>query len=374
MIGGVSIASALIISPVVNMSTRRFGTRATLLFGTVLEFCALLSASYASQIWHLAVTQGVLYGWGMGFLYIPATSILPQWFSTKRSLAVGIATSGAGLGGLAYNLITGKAIQSVGLPWTYRILAFCALAANLTSSLVLKDRNKIVKPQQTAFNYREFGRIEVLLVIFWGFLSELGYIVLLYSLPSYANHIGLSHSQGAVVAALLNLGLGIGRPIIGYISDRFGRINIAMIMTAFCGILCLGLWVSAHSYNVLLIFALLAGLGCGTFWGTSVSVTAEVVGLKRLPSAFSMICLPLVLPTLFAEPIGLQMVADSGYLSSQIFVGTMFMAGAVSTWCLRCWKICEIEKKAVAESGDAQAMARLGFWLTPKRLFSLKRV
>jgi MFS family permease len=81
--------------------------------------------------------------------------------------------------------------------------------------------------RQRTFNIREFGHISVLLVIFWGWFTELGYIVLLYSLPDYARSIGLSAHQGAVVGAVLNLGLAFGRPVVGFLSDKLGRIDVA---------------------------------------------------------------------------------------------------------------------------------------------------
>jgi predicted MFS family arabinose efflux permease len=149
-------------------------------------------------------------------------------------------------------------------------------------------------------------------------------------------------------------------------------------MTALCGIFCLALWVPANSYAVLLVFALLSGTATGTFWGTVVPVTAEVVGLQRLPSAFGIICLPLTIPTIFAEPIALQLVSTSGYLSSKIFVGCMFLLGAASTWALRSWKICDIEDKERRERAidlvDGSMYVKEKQWLTPRRLFMNKRV
>src|SRR5699024_11636292 len=62
----------------------------------------------------------------------------------------------------------------------------------------------------------------------------------------------------------------------------------------------------------------------------------------------------------------LQIVSSSGYLSSQVFVGCMFLAGAASTLALRSWKISEIENKARAEQEQSP---RKDFWLTPRRLF-----
>ena len=354
--------------------------RATLLIGTILLFVALFGASYATQIWHLFLTQGVCFGWGLGFTYIPATASLPQWFSTRRSLAMGIASAGAGIGGLAYNLAAGAIVQSKGIHWAYRILALCGLVVNLVCSLLLKDRNKAVQPLQNAFNYREYGQAEVLLVVAWGVFTELGYIVLLYSLPNYSISIGLTPSQGSVVGAVLSLGLGIGRPVIGYYSDSFGRINMAAIMTTLCGVLCLALWVPAKTYGVLITFALTAGCVCGIFWNTVTPVMAEVVGLKRLPSSFGVICLALVVPTTFAEPIALEMVKASGYLSAQIFVGCMFLLAGTSTWLLRSWKINQVELKAASEqnqlnqaSGSHENTASHRLWLRPRTLIQLGR-
>ncbi|KAF7846028.1 hypothetical protein BT93_L5528 [Corymbia citriodora subsp. variegata] len=375
LIGGLSISQALLSSPLVAVSGRHLGTNVTMAIGTVLIFVSLFTASYATQIWHLFLSQGVCFGIGMGFVYIPATAVLPQWFSTKRSLAVGISTSGAGLGGVAYNLIAGAAVRNLGLQWTYRILAFTSLAVNGICAILIRDRSKASKAKGKTFDWREFGRPEVIMVIIWGFLSEIGYIVLLYSLPHFATSIGLSQGQGSVIGAIFNLGLGFGRPIIGYCSDRLGRINVAAFMTASCGIFCLAIWVPAKSYAALAIFAVLSGLGAGNFWGTVPAVTAEVVGLKRLSSAFGVICLPLVIPTTFAEAIGLSLADASGYLTSQVFVGFMFLIAASSTWLLRSWKLAELEDKALAEEQDQQTQrSKVSMTLrcfAPKRLFKL---
>ena len=149
-------------------------------------------------------------------------------------------------------------------------------------------------------------------------------------------------------------------------------------MTALCGILCLALWVPANSYAVLLVFALLSGTATGTFWGTVVPVTAEVVGLQRLASAFGIICLPLTVPTIFAEPIALQLVSTSGYMSAKLFVGCMFLLGATSTWALRSWKICDIEDKERRERAidlvEGSTHMKEKLWLTPRRLFMNKHV
>jgi MFS family permease len=316
----------------------------------------------------------------MGFLYITASAVLPQWFSKRRSLAVAIASSGAGIGGLAFNLGAGAGIESVGWCWTYAILAITTLAVNLSCSILMKDRNKLIRPYKRSFDVRQLAHISTCLIIIWGWLTELGYITLLYSLPNYALSIGLTAHQGSVVGAMLNLGLAVGRPPIGYWSDRIGRINVAMFSTALCGIFCLAIWVPAKSYAVLIVFALTSGIVTGTFWATVVPVTADIVGMQRLPLAFGMICLPLVLPTTFAEGIALQLVSSSGYLTAQVFVGCMYLLGAASIWGLRSWKVRELDEDAERERegrssipvGSVRTHERV--WLTPRGLLSPQKV
>lgn len=389
------------VSPIAGISREKIGTQNTLLIGTVVVFLALFTSSYATEIWHLFLSQGVCFGWGMGFLYITASAVLPPWFSTHRSLAIGLSSSGAGLGGLAYSLGTAHGIETLGIAWTYRILAICSVVINLISSVLLKDRISHPNPQPhqphrggksrlRSFNLGDLSRVEVLLIVFWGLVTELGYITIYYSLPNFASTIGLSASQGAVANALLNLGLGLGRPIVGYCSDVLGRINMAMMMTLLCGVFCLALWIPAQSYGLLTAFAVLAGSACGTFWSTITPVLAEVVGITDLASVFGLICFALVLPTTFAEPIAMQLVNSTGlgggprqYLVAQIFVAAMFILGAASLWMLRSWKIFQIERKSRLERAEGmlnpEARSTVSkrmenVWLTPRRLFLPWRV
>lgn len=151
-------------------------------------------------------------------------------------------------------------------------------------------------------------------------------------------------------------------------------------MTALCGIFCLAIWVPAKSYAVLIVFALASGTVTGTFWATVVPVTAEIVGMQRLPLAFGMICLPLVLPTTFAEGIALELVSTSGYLTAQVFVGCMYLLGAASVWGLRSWKMRELDEDAERERegrssipvGSVRSHERA--WLTLRGLLSLQKV
>jgi MFS family permease len=296
-IGGLSISQALIVSPVATLTTRRWGTRTTLFIGVGFETVSFIGASFASEIWHLFLSQGVCFGWGMGFLFVGSVGIAAQWFTTHRSLANGCCAAGSGLGGLIYSLAAQAMIRDIGLPWAFRTLAVIAFVVNSACALLIKDRNKQIGSSQLSFDYTLFAKPQFVGLLAFGFLSMLGYIVLLFSLPSYARTIGLSAQQGSIIGAVFNLGQALGRPPIGYFSDSIGRLNMAGSMTFLVGVFCLLIWIFAKSFGVLIFFSLVGGMVAGTFWATAAPVTTEVMGLRDLPSALSITWLVLVLPT-----------------------------------------------------------------------------
>ncbi|KAI4947656.1 hypothetical protein J4E91_006478 [Alternaria rosae] len=301
-IGGLSISQALIVSPVATYTTRRFGTRATLFIGVFFETVSFIGASFASSIWHLFLSQGVCFGWGMGFLFV-------------------------------------------------------------------------------SFDYTLFRKPQFVGLLAFGVLSMLGYIVLLFSLPSYARTIGLTAQQGSIIGAVFNLGQALGRPPIGYFSDSIGRLNMAGSMTFLVGVFCLLIWIFAKSFGVLVFFSLVGGMVAGTFWATAAPVTTEVMGLRDLPSALSITWLVLVLPTTFSEPIGLEIVAFNGgsYTGAILFTGWMYIGAAVCLWMVRTWKIGEDEEDAAAAAKgnvDLTAAEAESFQRSPfvKRMFMIRKV
>src|SRR4051812_17533430 len=161
-VGGLSISQALMISPLATLTTRLFGTRTTLLIGVFFETISLIGASFATKIWHLFLSQGVCFGWGMGFLFVGSVVVSPQWFTTKRSLANAVGAAGSGIGGLIYSLSAQAMIRNLSLAWAFRILGILACVVNTLCAILIKDRNKQIGSSQLSFDYHLFKKIEFL--------------------------------------------------------------------------------------------------------------------------------------------------------------------------------------------------------------------
>ncbi|KAI5818153.1 major facilitator superfamily domain-containing protein [Pyronema omphalodes] len=357
-IGGLSISSSMIIGPLATLCLRKTSTRIVMMAGVFIETGALIAASFSKQIWHLFLTQGVLFGIGMGFLFTGSVGVISQWFAKKRSVATGITAAGSGIGGLIFSLSIRHIITTMGTPWAFRIVAVAIFVNNSICTYFTRDRNKFVNPNQRAFDLAILKRYEFLLTVAWGFFSMLGYVVILFSLPDFATSRGFSKVQGSVLGALLNLSMAFGRPLVGLSSDYYGRLNISGLMTLITGISCFVIWLPAKTFGVALFFSLVNGAVCGTFWTTIAPVCVEVVGLKDLPSALSLMWLSVVLPTTFSEPIGLLLRRpdfENQYLYPQIFSGVMYLAAAGCVYLLRAWKIGDNDRKEKEEEEKREA-------------------
>jgi MFS family permease len=288
-IGGLNFSVAMLASPAVTVLVRRnpTGIHLPMLMGVVFQTAGFITASFATHIWHLYLTQGVLVGLGVGFSYLPSIAILSQWFHHRRSLANGISAAGSGIGGLIFSFAVRAAISNISLAWALRIAGLVSGFMNIIATIAIRSRNHIIQPKQHPFDMNLLGRYDVGLVLRWAFVSMLGYITLLFSMSNFASSIGLDDSQAATVTALLNLGTALGRPFIGVISDRYGRIETAGFITLVCAISVFTIWVPATSYGVTILFVIINGAILGVFWVVSNIICQTSFTLTDLISRLS---------------------------------------------------------------------------------------
>ena len=58
--------------------------------GLILLALSLVLASFATKVWHLLLSQGLLYGLGASLLYNTYITWLDTWFVKRKGLAYGI--------------------------------------------------------------------------------------------------------------------------------------------------------------------------------------------------------------------------------------------------------------------------------------------
>jgi len=95
----------------------RIGTRAVAVAGGLLLGLGLVLSSQVQALWQLNLTFGVMVGFAVGAFYAPLTSTATKWFTMRRGLAVGLVSSGIGVGILAIAPLA-RALTSV---WDWRV-------------------------------------------------------------------------------------------------------------------------------------------------------------------------------------------------------------------------------------------------------------
>jgi MFS family permease len=84
--------------------------RTLIIIGTVLIVFGHMMLSLCHTYWECLLAQGFTIGIGAGCLYIPSLAIMPQYFSSRIGLAIGLAASGSSMGGIIYPIMFYKLI------------------------------------------------------------------------------------------------------------------------------------------------------------------------------------------------------------------------------------------------------------------------
>lgn len=71
-----------------------------ILTGSFLVVFGMMMTSLSVEYWQLLLSQGIVIGIGYSCLFMPSIGVLPTYFSKKRALAMGIATTGTSIGTL----------------------------------------------------------------------------------------------------------------------------------------------------------------------------------------------------------------------------------------------------------------------------------
>lgn len=116
----------------------RLGPRVTTVCGGLLVGSGLLLSNRVHELWHIYVTYGLLAGAGMSAFYGPLLTTASRWFPHKQGMALGVVSSGIGVGTFLGPLVFGWFISSYGWRTAYLIGGSAIGAIAITLGLLLK--------------------------------------------------------------------------------------------------------------------------------------------------------------------------------------------------------------------------------------------
>ncbi|KAJ8972059.1 hypothetical protein NQ317_010928 [Molorchus minor] len=105
-IGSLFMAVPLIAGPFASALVDKYGCRSMTIAGGVITAVAFIASAYARSIGVMYITFGVLGGIGRGLTYVTCVVCIAFWFEKRRSVALGLAASGAGFGTVFFPPLT----------------------------------------------------------------------------------------------------------------------------------------------------------------------------------------------------------------------------------------------------------------------------
>lgn len=289
-------------------STRRFTSTAIL--------CCALGVLLFSTAETLAVAAlaRALMGVGVAFATVSYMKLAADWFSPQQYAFV------SGL--LATAAMAGAVFGQAPLAWFidhfgWRQCLFCVGVAGIILSslffMVVRDRPRSLQmtSTKTPISWQDILQViknkqNWLLTLYSGLaFSPVAVFGGLWGNPFLEEAYHLSKTQSATLLSLVFIGLGLGSPLLGMLSDRLGNRRYVMLFSTLVSTaaLCLVLYCNTLSTTSLSILLFLFGFGLGAFMLVftmgkeinSLALTATVIAMINTSDAiFDALTEPLI--------------------------------------------------------------------------------
>ena len=316
-----------------GLFANRYGYKtASVLSG--LGLCmALVLSSFATQYWQLLLTQGLLISIFFPLSFFPAVNIISQWWSERKGLALGIATAGAGFGGLMFAPLTRSLIATYGAAWALRIDGVIVGGMIWLAAPFMKSRgvHRHIEPSKR-LNYSAFIKHRNFLPLFLlPFFVSFGYFIPFFFLSRYAVSQGMSAAQGALLIGLSNGANAFGRAGLGKLGDIFGTLNVIWASSLLSSLTCLLIWPFSQSFALLTVFAVSYGFLIGGYFALLPSAIVKLLGIECLAKKTGIIYSGLFLGHLLGTPItGLLLDQTATFLPVFLMSGLFILFGSTS--------------------------------------------
>ncbi len=279
----------------------RYGPRVVFLLMGIFTGLSLVLTSQTTTFWQLFISYSLLLAMGASALHVGIMSTVSRWFDQKRGLAMGIASTGTGLGPLVTAPFATFLISRFNWRIAYLVIGIVAWLVVIPLSRLLKrDPHEIGELPDGTKTHLEDAKIEeedALLAdlslqqafrtrSFWSIISILLlfsfslFLVLTHLVP-HTTDIGYSAAEAATILSLSGGATIVGRVLFGIASDKLGR-KLALVI---CTLLQFGamvwlLW--AQDLWMLYLFAIFFGLAWGGMGPAMVALIGDAFGLGKL--------------------------------------------------------------------------------------------
>ncbi|KAI5949253.1 hypothetical protein KGF57_004852 [Candida theae] len=321
----------------------KFGCKGPIMCGGIAMFLGLLATSFCHRVWQFILAYGFLAGIGAAFTFGPFVGVISHWYCTKRAIALGLAYSGGGLGGVIFPLLFRSLFPEIGFGWSIRVGAFLSLFLLAVGWLMVTDRKEefsdvgngsVLKEMFHSIDFKIVYRNPLFGVIVGGLLfNGLAFLISMVEIPLYATNRGFSDSDAYLLVVVFNSFSIPGRIVPSIIADKWlGRFNTFCVINCFSLLIFCVIWIPfGHYLPAMYVFSGCFGFSSGSVLSLSASLVASIVKTSDVGKGLGTAFFVLSFGDLVGLPIGSAIATGSHasfdnlvyFLTCCAFIGTV---------------------------------------------------
>ena len=268
-----------------GMLSDRFGARLICSLGMLCIATGLLLTSFAQSLNAVYLFYGVGIGAGIALAYTPSIGNVQPWFTTRRGLASGIASSGIGLGTLLVPLLAAMLIASMEWRMALRVMSGAVIVVGLGSTILLKRAQLGPRNSSAALPGMTLAQALKDKRFWWFYLFTFTAAPTMFipfaHVSASARDIGISDANAVSLVGLIGIGSLVGRFAISALADRLGRTLTLTLMQVSMAATYL-LWMASGGYAPLAVFALWFGLSYGGIVSLMPAICMDLFGARAV--------------------------------------------------------------------------------------------
>ena len=139
------------------------------------------------------LTQGILAGICVGLMEVPSIALIPDYFKRRLGLALGLAISGAPMGGLIYSVVFRSVLDASNFGWATRTIGFIVAATLSLAVWLIRPKDASRKVTKRKFlDLSAFKEAPFICILICAFFCYCAALVPYFITPAFAVSVGLS--------------------------------------------------------------------------------------------------------------------------------------------------------------------------------------
>ncbi|MFJ2830602.1 OFA family MFS transporter [Streptomyces sp. NPDC087263] len=335
--------------------------RSAMYIGSVMCLLGFLALSHLSNVVLAILGFGVIGGVGSGLVYATCINMVGKWFPERRGAKTGFVNGGFAYGSLPFIFIFNYAFDTANYHRVLDLIGIYIMVVVVATAFFFKDPPKnwwpadidpltygsttkgaasLAKnpPAVKQYTPKEAIRTGMLPLMWIALVMSAGVSIFGISFQvDFAKEVGFGPLVAASSMGVMAVINGIGRGVVGWLSDTLGRKQTLVSVIVILGLAQFGvIWAGdIKSEWLFLVFAFLSGFGGGAFYPLFAALTPDYFGENYNATNYGLVYSGKLISGLFGGGLGSMVVAAWGYNGAYALAGSISMVAAAIALLLR---------------------------------------